>query len=195
LAMDPRRSGGFRGSSIARRRRSRPVASTCSTTRSGARPSCAMPTPWRANRGAPGTDGVTFVMIAAAGLEEWLAGIRQDLQATRYRPAQVRREMIPNPPQQEAAAPSREEPGPKGRGGAASGRLASRRSGTGVQTAAKLVLEPIFEADLKPSAFGYRPRRSRLARSRKPITCSVRAILRWWMPTCRNTSTRSRTAN
>src|SRR6266699_7061177 len=51
----------------------------------------------RANNGAPGVDGVTFAMIEADGLEEWLSGIRKDLIEKTYRPAPVRRVMIPKP--------------------------------------------------------------------------------------------------
>ena len=97
----------------------------------------------RANKGAPGVDGVTFAMVEAAGLEAWLANIRSDLIAKTYRPAPVRRVMIPKP---------------GGNGERALG-IPTLRDRV-VQTAAKLVLEPIFEADLDPSAFGYRPRRS-----------------------------------
>jgi RNA-directed DNA polymerase len=41
----------------------------------------------RANAGAPGVDGVSFEVIEAAGLEEWLAGIRKDLVEKTYRPS------------------------------------------------------------------------------------------------------------
>ena len=41
----------------------------------------------RANAGAPGVDGVTFAEIEASGLEEWLAGLREELIAKTYRPA------------------------------------------------------------------------------------------------------------
>ena len=84
----------------------------------------------RANAGAPGVDGVTFAAIEAAGLEEWLAGVRKDLVAKTYRPAPVRRVMIPKPG-----------------GGERPLGIPTIRDRV-VQTAAKLVLEPIFEADL-----------------------------------------------
>src|SRR3989442_3517997 len=51
----------------------------------------------RANAGAPGVDGESFAVIAAAGEEAWLAGLRQELITKTYRPAPVRRVMIPQP--------------------------------------------------------------------------------------------------
>jgi RNA-directed DNA polymerase len=96
----------------------------------------------RSNAGAPGVDGQVFADIESAGLEEWLAGIRNDLKARTYRPQPVRRVMIPKP----------------GGGERPLGIPTIRDRCTG--TAAKLVLEPIFEADLEPSAYGYRPKRS-----------------------------------
>ena len=51
----------------------------------------------RTNAGAPGVDGRTFEHIEASGLEEWLAGLREDLVARTYRPMPVRRVMIPKP--------------------------------------------------------------------------------------------------
>jgi RNA-directed DNA polymerase len=96
----------------------------------------------RANWGAPGMDGATFTAIEAAGLEEWFAGLRKDLVAKTYRPEPVRRVMIPKPG-----------------GGERPLGIPTIRDRV-VQTAAKLVLEPIFEADLDPAAYGYRPGRS-----------------------------------
>ena len=96
----------------------------------------------RANRGAPGVDGVSFTAIEAAGLEEWLAGLGKDLVAKTYRPEPVRRVMIPKPG-----------------GGERPLGIPTIRDRV-VQSAAKLVLEPIFEADLDPAAYGYRPGRS-----------------------------------
>jgi len=49
----------------------------------------------RANAGSPGVDGVTFARIEAAGVEEWLAGLREELVSTTYRPQSARRVMIP----------------------------------------------------------------------------------------------------
>jgi RNA-directed DNA polymerase len=98
----------------------------------------------RENDGAPGVDGVTFEMIEAAGLEGWLAALREDLVSKTYRPAPVRRVMLPKPG-----------------GGERPLGIPTIRDRV-VQTAAKLVLEPIFEADLEDCAYGYRPKRSAL---------------------------------
>jgi RNA-directed DNA polymerase len=96
----------------------------------------------RAARGAPGVDGVTFEAIDASGQEEWLAGLRRTLQDKTYRPDAVRRVLIPKPG-----------------GGERPLGIPTIRDRV-VQTAAKLVLEPIFEADFEDSAYGYRPKRS-----------------------------------
>ena len=96
----------------------------------------------RANAGAPGVDGVAFAQIEASGVEAWLAGLRGDLVAKTYRPDAVRRVMIPKPG-----------------GGERPLGIPTIRDRV-IQTAAKIVLEPVFEADFEDSAYGYRPRRS-----------------------------------
>src|SRR5712692_8815121 len=96
----------------------------------------------RANRGAAGVDGMTFSAIETAGRQEWLAGIGKALRDRSYRPDAVRRVMIPKP-----------------NGGERPLGIPTIRDRV-VQTAVKLVIEPIFEADLEPNAYGYRPRRS-----------------------------------
>jgi RNA-directed DNA polymerase len=96
----------------------------------------------RANAGAPGVDGITFAAIEAAGLEKWLAGLREELVSKTYRADPVRRMMIPKP---------------NGEGERPLG-IPTIRDRV-IQTAAKIVLEPIFEADFEDSAYGYRPTR------------------------------------
>ena len=96
----------------------------------------------RVNAGAPGVDGLTFAAIEAKGLEGWLAGLREELISKTYRPDPVRRVMIPKP--------NGESERPLG--------IPTIRDRV-IQTAAKMVLEPIFEADFEDSAYGYRPAR------------------------------------
>jgi len=83
----------------------------------------------KTNHGAPGVDGQTFEMIESGDLEKWLEGIRKELRGKTYQPQPVRRVMIPKPG-----------------GGKRPLGIPSIRDRV-VQTAAKLVLEPIFEAD------------------------------------------------
>jgi RNA-directed DNA polymerase len=94
-----------------------------------------------ANAGAPGVDGVSFAQIEEQGLEAWLAGLREELVSKTYRADPVRRVMIP-----------------KNGGGERALGIPTIRDRV-IQTAAKLVLEPIFEADFEDNAYGYRPAR------------------------------------
>ena len=96
----------------------------------------------KANQGAAGVDGQRFGEIETQGLEKWLAGIRNELRRKTYQPQPVRRVMIPKPG-----------------GGERPLGIPTIRDRV-VQTSAKLVLEPIFEADFDPNAYGYRPKRS-----------------------------------
>ncbi len=98
----------------------------------------------KANGGAAGVDGLTFADIEQYGLDRWLGERAEDLRVKAYRPSPVRRVWIPKPDgkQRPLGIPTIKD------------RV--------VQTAALLVLEPIFEADLQPEQYAYRENRSAL---------------------------------
>jgi RNA-directed DNA polymerase len=103
----------------------------------------------KAHPGAPGVDGQTLAGMELWGREKWLAELRNELRTSSYPPQAVRRVMIPKPG-----------------GGERPLGIPSIRDRV-VQTAAQLVLEPIFEADREPNAYGYRPKRGALDAIRK----------------------------
>jgi len=98
----------------------------------------------KANGGAAGVDEQTFADIEEYGLIPWLSELAQELKEKTYRPSAVRRVWIPKPDgkQRPLGIPTIKD------------RVA--------QTAAMLVLEPIFEADLQPEQYAYRENRSAL---------------------------------
>lgn len=97
----------------------------------------------RDNRGAPGVDRITIAQIEESGVEAFLDELQQELREQRYRPGPARRVFIPKP--------GRSEQRPLG--------IPSVKDRV-CQTAAKLVLEPIFEADFRGCSYGFRPKRS-----------------------------------
>jgi len=95
----------------------------------------------RANGGAAGVDGVTIAAVEADGVEPFLARLAEELRAHTYRPDPVRRVLIP-----------------KRSGGERPLGIPTVRDRV-VQAAVVLVLEPLFEADVQPCSYGFRPKK------------------------------------
>ena len=98
----------------------------------------------RANRGAPGVDGITIEQVEGAGVGDFLDELALRLRAGRYRPRPLRRVQIPKP----------------GRPGQTRPLGIPTVADRVVMAAARIVLEPIFEADFHPTSYGFRPRLS-----------------------------------
>jgi RNA-directed DNA polymerase len=97
----------------------------------------------RVNRGAAGVDRVTLAFVQEQyGVARMLGELQADLRAGRYRPAPARRVDIPKP-----------------QGGKRPLGIPVVRDRV-AQQAAKIVLEPVFEADFKSCSYGFRPKRS-----------------------------------
>lgn len=96
----------------------------------------------KTNGGVGGIDGISIEDIEADGAEKLLQEIGEELKAGRYRPSPVKRKFIP-----------------KGDGKMRPLGIPIIKDRI-VQMAAKLVLEPIYEADFKDNSYGYRPKRS-----------------------------------
>ena len=93
----------------------------------------------RANAGAPGVDGIDFEAIEAGGTDQWLGTLQEELRSKRYAPQPLLRVWIPkrNGGQRPLSIPTVKD------------RV--------VQTAVVMVLGPIFEADMAPQQYGFRP--------------------------------------
>jgi len=96
----------------------------------------------RQNRGAAGVDSQSIRDVEQSGVEDFLEGLGTELREGEYRPSLVRRRYIP-----------------KADGGKRPLGIPTVRDRV-AQMAAKLVLEPIFEADFLPVSYGFRPKRS-----------------------------------
>ncbi len=96
----------------------------------------------RSNKGAPGVDGQDFADVEAYGAGRWLGELALALREESYQPESIRRVYIPK---------ANGKPRPLG--------ISTLRDRV-CMTAAMLVLEPIFEADLPPEMYAYRPKRN-----------------------------------
>jgi RNA-directed DNA polymerase len=97
----------------------------------------------RRNRGAPGIDQTTIAEVEEYGVDRLLGEVETDLRVGSYRPLPARRVLIPKPGGKEQRPLS----------------IPSVRDRV-VQSAVKIVLEPVFEADFLPCSFGFRPKRT-----------------------------------
>ena len=101
----------------------------------------------RSNKGAPGVDGQDFADVEAYGVQRWLGELALALREETYRPDPIRRVFIPKA----NSTPKNTKFRPLG--------ISTLRDRV-CMTAAMLVLEPIFDADLPPEQYAYRPGRN-----------------------------------
>ncbi len=129
----------------------------------------------RSNDGAPGVDGQEFAAVEAYGVQRWLGELALALRQETYRPEPIRRVFIPK----------------------ANGKLRPLGISTlrdrVCMTAAMLVLDPIFEADLPPEQYAYRPGAMPSKRWSRWRSCCFAVIRKSLTPTSRTTSGALRT--
>src|SRR5438128_11615083 len=101
----------------------------------------------RSNQGAPGADGQDFADVEAYGVQRWLGELALALRQETYRPDPIRRVFIPKA-NSTAKSPKLRPLG-----------ISTLRDRV-CMSAALLMLDPIFEADLPPEQYAYRPGRS-----------------------------------
>lgn len=94
------------------------------------------------NDGSAGTDGMTIRSISEQGAQQLLEQIQQELRERTYRPSPLRRVWIPKP------------------NGKKRGLGIPTVKDRIVQTAVKMVIEPLFECDFEPFSYGFRPNKS-----------------------------------
>ena len=117
----------------------------------------------RRSRGAAGIDRITLADVEEYGIDRLLDELAADLKERRYRPLPARRVFIPTPGSSERRPLS----------------IPTVRDRV-VQAAVRIVLEPIFEADMVDCSFGFRPRRSAHDALQVLIDESWRGAAGWW---------------